>query len=293
MGNIAINFTEQIKKLKSRGIDFNGFTDDKVKEILLDIGYYRLGFYWFDLKKDSNSHDFIDGTKFQTIIDLYYLDNDIRYILTKYLNRIEINFRTSVVYYVSNKYKEDPTWFVNDKIMQKSFIVNFDKYYNDDFKQLHFVIKNHHKKYPDSKYAPAWKTLENFPFGSIFKIFESLTDEQIKKRISEKFGITNILKFEKTFRGIVHIRNRCAHGAILYNYYLPKSMPTLPLIVYQDDNRNNLRVVIQVVEYFLEHISKNRKNDFIKDINDCLNNIKQSNEEAFDIYTSQSGLNFL
>lgn len=195
MGNLAINISEQIKRLKKRGINFEGYSELKIKEILLDIGYYRLGFYWFDLKKDSNSHYFKEGTYFKTIIGLYYLDNDIRYILTKYLNRIEENFRTSLVYYVSNKYKEDPIWFSNDKIMLKSFITNFDKRYNDDFKQKHFVIKNHHKNHPTSKYAPAWKTLENFPFGSIFKIYESITDEQIKERISEKFGIKPINKF--------------------------------------------------------------------------------------------------
>jgi abortive infection bacteriophage resistance protein len=290
MGNIAISLDKQIETLKSRGIDFEDFSDQKTKEILLDIGYYRLGFYWFDLKKDTDSHHFIDGTKFQTIIDLYYLDNDIRYIITKYLNRIEINFRTSVVYYVSNKYKSDPTWFVNDKLIAKPFVRSFDRYYDNDFKQKHSVIKNHHKKYPNSKYAPAWKTLENFPFGSIFKIFESIQDEQIKERISGKYGIKNISKFEKTFKGVVHIRNRCAHGAILYNYYLPKSLPTIPSINYSDDNRNNLKVVIQVVEYFLDFISKNRKNDFISDINNCLIKFKVSNNQAYEIYSSKSGL---
>ncbi len=101
MGNIAITIDNQIQKLKDRGIDFEGYSESKVKEILLDIGYYRLGFYWYDLKNDlePDSHQFIKGTRFKTIIDLYYLDNDIRYILIKYLNRIEINFRTSLVYF--------------------------------------------------------------------------------------------------------------------------------------------------------------------------------------------------
>lgn len=290
MGNIAISFSDQIKVLKARGIDFEGYSDEKVKEILLDIGYYRLGFYWFDLKKDSKSHYFKEGTKFKTIIDLYYLDNDIRYILTKYLTRIEINFRTSLVYYVSIKYKTDPIWFVNNKIMLQSFIDDFDKHYNDDFKQKHFVIKNHHKKYASSKYAPAWKTLENFPFGSIFKIYESITDVQIKERISEKLGMKPIIKFEKIFRGIVHIRNRCAHGAILYNFYLPKSLPTIPAITYDDDKRNNLKVIIQVVAHILEFISINRKIDFIDEINTCLSRYQTNNNEAYIIYSEKSGL---
>ena len=31
----------------------------------------------------------------------------------KYINRIEINFRTYLTYFVSNKYNESPTWFVD------------------------------------------------------------------------------------------------------------------------------------------------------------------------------------
>jgi len=108
MGREAKTIDQQIEILLSKGIDFTGFENQKIKEILLDIGYYRLGFYWFDLKENKHSENFIPGTKFKTIIDLYYLDNDIRYILIKYLNRIEVNFRTQLVYFVSNRYKSNP-----------------------------------------------------------------------------------------------------------------------------------------------------------------------------------------
>lgn len=45
MGNIATDFAQQIEKLASRGMKFD-LKEDKIKEHLLDIGYYRLGFYW-------------------------------------------------------------------------------------------------------------------------------------------------------------------------------------------------------------------------------------------------------
>ena len=293
MGNIAISIDKQIKTLKSRGIDFEDFSDQKTKEILLDIGYYRLGFYWYDLRKTDVSHDFVEGTKFKTIIDLYYLDSDIRYILTKYLNRIEVNFRTSVVYFLSMKFKDDPIWFSNTSVMSQSFVDAFPNFYNDDFINKHFVIKNHHVKYKNCVYAPAWKTLENFPFGSLFKIYESVQETEIKERISDRLGIKPIDKFERIFRGLVHIRNRCAHGAILYNYYLPKSLPTIPKIDYIDDKRHNLRVIIQVIEYVLHHISCNRKQDFINEINKCLSDFQEKSPEAYHIYSTMSGLNIL
>ena len=45
----AKTIEEQIKLMKSRNIEI---TDEvKAKESLLDIGYYRLGFFHFHLKK--------------------------------------------------------------------------------------------------------------------------------------------------------------------------------------------------------------------------------------------------
>lgn len=45
MGRIATSVKDQIQKLKDRGMEFD-CEESKDKEILLDIGYYRLGFYW-------------------------------------------------------------------------------------------------------------------------------------------------------------------------------------------------------------------------------------------------------
>ena len=41
----AFTIEQQIEKLKSHGMVFDD--EDKAKEILLDVGYYRLGFYSF------------------------------------------------------------------------------------------------------------------------------------------------------------------------------------------------------------------------------------------------------
>ena len=40
----------QIAILESRGMKIENL--DKAKEILLDISYFRLGFYWFPFEKD-------------------------------------------------------------------------------------------------------------------------------------------------------------------------------------------------------------------------------------------------
>jgi len=102
MGFKATTIEQQIEKLKDRNMVMD-LGEEKAKEILLDIGYYRLGFYWnpFEIDKEHNLKEL---TKFSDVVKLYYLDSDLKHILYKALNRIEINFKTQLIYHVSNYY---------------------------------------------------------------------------------------------------------------------------------------------------------------------------------------------
>lgn len=259
MGNIATNFGDQIKRLEDRGMLID-CDKEKIKEILLDIGYYRLGFYWNPFEKNRN-HDFKEGTKFSDAVTLYYLDVDLRNILLKCLNRIEINFRTKVVYYVSNAHKTSPNWFIDPKVIHLDFINSIEKHYNEDFIKNNKTIKLHHKKYINDKYAPAWKTLEFFTFGAILKVFKSLNDTALKERIANLYGIKNLQKFINLMETIVYVRNVCAHGGVLFDLKLPKSISAIPDINFNSQNRCSLDDSLKVVLFILGKISENRKED--------------------------------
>ncbi|MEE1897974.1 Abi family protein [Flavobacterium rakeshii] len=269
MGNVATNKDQQVEKLKERGMTLD-MEESKVKEILLDIGYYRLGFYWHPFELDEN-HKFREGTKFSDALNLYYLDVDLRNTLIRFINRIEINFRTKVVYYVSNKYKKSPTWFIDPTVMSQDFIKNIAKHYDDDFKINNKPIKLHHIKYINDKYAPAWKTLEFFTFGTVLKIYKNLLDESIKKRISEEFGVKNIDKFINLIGTIVFIRNVCAHGGVLFDTKMPKGIAVLPGLSFNNNNRHSLDSAIKVILFMLDSISSNRKNDLESELIDLFN----------------------
>lgn len=155
----ATSVKDQITKLKARGVIIKD--EKKAEEILLDIGYYRLGFYFYPFEKtypelgNKRKHDVKDGTKFEDAVALYYYDFDLRNILNKYLSRIEVSIRTKFIYEISNRYKDKPTWFVDPNVVNEDFIASFDKkVYNTISKKD--VIKRHIKNHPRDKYAPAW-----------------------------------------------------------------------------------------------------------------------------------------
>lgn len=264
MGRIATTTSEQISLLKSRGMDLD-IEETKVKELLHDIGYYRLGFYWQPFEKDEE-HNFIKGTKFSHVVNLYYLDVDLRHLLIKTLNRIEINFRTNVVYYVSNKYKHSPTWFIDNQVVSQSFINNIGYQYNEQFKRDNKVIQLHHNKYINDKFAPAWKTLEFFTFGSILKLYSSLKDEDIQQRISQKYDVKNVDKFKNLINTIIFVRNACAHGDVIFDLKTPKGISKLPQFDFHKNNRHSLDSAIRVMLFILGQISESRKNDLINEL---------------------------
>lgn len=143
----ATTIEEQIKLLKERGVTIEN--EAKAKENLLDIGFYRLGFYSFPFEKtfpklDNRDHQVKEGTGFQDIVSLYYFDYDLRNILLNYLNRIEVNLRTYIVYTVSNYYKSSPTWFADPNVVNKSYVDSFEEKVYKTIRE-NPVIKRHHK----------------------------------------------------------------------------------------------------------------------------------------------------
>jgi abortive infection bacteriophage resistance protein len=154
MGDKVNSINNQIEKFKERELDLSCYDEAKLKEMLLDIGYYRLGFYcyyYFDKKANKFSKDI----KISDIMNLYYLDIDLKYLLLKYINRIEINFRTKLIYYVSMRYKENSRWYVDDTIMDVESIEAFKQnVYTEKFKKDNLTLRNHHIKNPKDEFAP-------------------------------------------------------------------------------------------------------------------------------------------
>lgn len=266
MGDKVNSINNQIEKFKERELDLSCYDEAKFKEMLLDIGYYRLGFYcyyYFDKKENKFSKDI----KISDIINLYYLDIDLKYLLLKYINRIEINFRTKLIYYLSMKYKENSRWYVDDTIMDAESIKAFKKnVYTEKFKKDNLTLRNHHIKNLEDEFAPCWKVFEYLTFGAIITILGNIKDQSVKQIIADKYGINDLNKFFRLLHTVRQVRNICAHSGVLFDYTLPLSVSSIPQISYNKGDRNSLDASIKVIGFFIQTISVNRFNDFQIDI---------------------------
>lgn len=260
MAKVATSIDQQINFLEKRGLIISD--KSKAKEILQDIGYYRLGFYLFPFEKsypnlNRRTHEYIDGARFEDAVNLYYFDFDLRLLLIRYLNRIEIALRTSLIYNISNKYKSSPFWFVNPKVVSDSYAKDFEhKIYTADFKR-NPIIHRHHRNNPGDRFAPSWKTLEFMTFGAVLKLFEQLRNIDDQIMIANKFGIRQVVTFMSYMHTIRQVRNACAHGQLLYDLKLPQAIRRGPARTTPSE-RNNIIGAIRVIKYIMGTISENR-----------------------------------
>lgn len=192
----------------------------------------------------------------------------------KYINRIEINFRTYLTYFVSNKYIDSPTWFADPAVMNAQYANTFEtKVYDETFKATP-IIKRHHQHHINDKFAPAWKTIEFMTFGSILKLYSNLKSEIIKSQIAKHYGIKSVNVFLNYMETIKVIRNTCAHGGVLFDISLPLSIKNGPAGILDNNQKNNLKGAILVITYILKQISENRANEMETQISQLLSRNK-------------------
>jgi len=265
MGRQATDVDAQIQLLKDRGLYIDD--DEKAKEYLLDIGYYRLGFYWHYFEVDEN-HNLREGISLDDIIKLYYFDVDLRNLLGKYLYRIEVHFRTQVVYHVSNHYLQSPTWFNDPRVVNAPFIQKLPKIYNGKFKSKNVPIRDHHAKYINDIYAPTWKTLEFFTFGQVYTLFKDLKEDVVKQKVSDAYQIRDIEVLENHILALINIRNICSHSGVLFDCNQPLGIRRIPNKRYRLRTRNqtNLNASIRLILFVLSKVSQNRANDLEREL---------------------------
>lgn len=279
---LATTIEEQIERLKQRGMTIDD--ESAVKEALSDIGYYRLGFYWFPLEvsypeRENRDHKFKEDANFSTCLHLYEFDRDIRNILSSYLMDIEVNFRTKVIYIVSNIYKDNPTWFADNKVVMSAYISQFEKKYKQEVSN-NDVIKRHSKKHINDKYAPAWKTLEYLSFGDLIRLVENIKNSETKAKIYSEYGFNEDKTFPNYIDVVRTLRNYCAHGHPVYDLILSKSIRAGKLKnvlkgkELQKDFYSSLQGALLVIQYLLYYLPNNKGERFKNDMEKFLDKME-------------------
>lgn len=218
-----LTYEEQLKLLKERGLQISN--DNKVIHLLTEISYYRLSGYWFPLLQDKKKHIFKEGSTFESAFNLYKFDRELRFLITREIEKIEVAIRSQMIYQLSHDY--EPFW-MNDKSKFKN-----DYHFSKTLKKIQEEIKRSDEDFIqdfDKNYSndmpPCWMTMEIVSFGTLSMLFKNLKSGSTKRKIAKHFGLSDRV-FESWIHTLVYLRNVCAHHSRLWNKDL-RIQPTLP-----------------------------------------------------------------
>ena len=212
---------EQIKQLKCHGMQFRH--EEVAQKALHRHNYYRLRGYWITFEEENpEDQRFRGDTYFEDILQLYRFDEALRHLISFYLSKLEVSFRTAFAYYFS--LRVGPLGYKKACLFRNGVKGRPWSHGDELYKLKESVGKSHEnfarklrKKYND---LPFWAIVELTTFGQIARWYENLAHPDIRNEIASFHGISGIENtgfFSHFLSSASSLRNTCAHhGRLTY-----------------------------------------------------------------------------
>lgn len=205
---------EQLEILRSRGLSIED--NEKAKDFLLCNNYYRISGYSLTLRKNNV---FSKNATFQNIIDIYDFDHELRHILLKYIEIIEVTFKSFYAYEFTQVH--GATGYLNS-----AFFSNTAKHHeilqkSETQKKMRLPHEAYLKHFVGdlNQDVPLWAYVDLLTIADISFLY-SISQPAIKKSVARHFSLTmtrNDSILGQFMHSMTIIRNLCAHGSRLYN----------------------------------------------------------------------------
>ena len=221
----ALTYEEQIDKLIN--VHNLSISDkDQAVKILKNVSYYRLSGYGIGLNKPDCKEQYKDGITLDFIYRLYCFDSRLKNILMRFIEFIEIQFRSNIANFLALKY--GPEGYMNSN----NFILKTNKYNKNIHAELIYsfqeeckrqgnmpFVKHHNEKY--NGHFPIWVAIELFTFGRLCSLYSIMHPED-RDKIAKDYN-TKSKHLSSWILSLVEVRNICAHYCRLYNMPLKQS----------------------------------------------------------------------
>lgn len=91
-----LEFNEQINRLRDHGMIIN--CEEKALNILRKINYYRFTGYALQFRVNPQDSNYVEGTTFESVHNLYIVDEHLRDLFRMYIEKAEVYYRTQIAY---------------------------------------------------------------------------------------------------------------------------------------------------------------------------------------------------
>ena len=204
---------EQIEILKSRGLTITD--EETAKGFLLRNNYYRVSGYSLTLR----SHDvFSESATFQNIVDIYCFDHELRHILLRYLEVIEVTVKSIYAHEFTMRHGPtghlDVSHFTNaskhQEIIDKATRQKEARLPHEAYLK-HFVEDLHQD-------IPLWAYVDLLTISDISFLYK-ISEPDVQNAVASSMGINprGAELLQRFMHSMTIIRNLCAHGSRLFN----------------------------------------------------------------------------
>lgn len=226
-------FDEQINILISRNLIIED--RNKAKETLRNVNYYRFVAYLLPYK-DKNEF-FSEQLTIEDVYNLYEIDGELRNILLRLIEKIEISFRTYISYTLGDNYGAlgylDPNNFYDDKY-HSEFIKELSMAKRSKSSQNKLFVRHHNDKYQGL--LPVWVMVELLNISHISKLFSNMNEIDNIKLCNSFCNRQQSYIVKNWLHCITNLRNECAHYGRLYGTKLQDSIILKKYKKYNIDN---------------------------------------------------------
>ncbi len=251
----SLTIAEQITKLKGRGLLFAN--ESQATKTLANISYYRLRAYTYPFQNnDSNNQSFKQRISFEEIIQLYTFDRKLSVLIFECIEKIEISFRTQLIYNLSIKHGSH--WHLKIELFRdfERFINHSSTLIKEVDRSNETFIEHYNTKYSKPSSPPCWMSLEVSSMGLLSKIFQNLKKTTEKKAITTHFGLSDVSLLENWMFCFCALRNILAHHGRIWNRRLPTiklpERPTHLFLVNKNIHANKLYATLACIQYVLK-----------------------------------------
>jgi len=217
--------------------------------------------YWWSLQEDKTGHRFRENATFEQAVKLYKFDRELRQVCAHALERIEVSVRTKLKYYPSIEFT--PWWFEDQTLFRNPahYRSNLKHIEDEVNRSKEDFIEHHRQKYAgDQRLPPAWKTLEVISFGTLSKLYKSLSKGAAAKTIARELGLPNQKYLASWLQVFTILRNVCAHHSRFWNRLLRKPPKVFrpgskDWMEYPSHDPKRMYISICCMVYALRHIT--------------------------------------
>lgn len=218
-----LSYSAQLQQLKDRGLIINN--DQKALHLLEVVSYYRLSGYWYPMLADKKNHKFKPNSNFETVFNIYKFDRELRLLVLRELEKIEVAIRSKMIYILSHS--KGTFWYLDSCNFSNpvKHAETLSKIGTERNRSDEEFIKAFDLKYSDSL-PPSWMMLEVSSFGVLSSLYSNLLPSRDKRDIANFFCLNESV-LTSWLHSIVYMRNICAHHTRLWNREM-RIQPTIP-----------------------------------------------------------------